>query len=646
MQALSLKSKRIVAFLLFATFGIALLLGSPILTKSNIKLNLKHEHRVIEYVPFEDQPIYESILVKQQEEDKSIIDAAAVTAPLPADTVANFYARMAKLYDALVPYYENPQAYKGFFWDEDTKKHFELIGTELSEVSRALDVSLLPDSIRNSLAGHRSMQLKEVFDYVFSHATEPLSLEDQPKTGLWEFPQSPITLNDTAVSSDSKLAAAKEYQFTSDTVTIVPELYELVKADVPGKDANKLYSPGFYKLISETPGRLIAPKWYLELPASVRSVADIAFGENTLIELILAAGIILLYVAFSSLVFLRFSKTYSKNSEQYLAKINSNAWISLQDREAWQRLVLLCVFLIATQVAAAQLGDYANITGVPMVLLQYVFSFIIYTSLSFTAFLLLEAIGRVICDAVIAISIRLTMDDLSRVAGSVMPASRLIGLLLSIYFVYRLLLSLGLPGSTILAFSTVPGLAIGLGASKMLGNLMAGFVIQTDRPIQVGDFCEIAGIKGFVTSVGLRSIRLDAAKSKVTIPNSKVDETNVINFMDEITTDQGARLRVYKIDLSSELELIHSPEDLNAIQHDLREFLENHKYVQSFVFKLKPSLVGSPAKISCNVSTTAKNWSEHNSIVNGFANLVVSLDRDRGGSIPVATPTVVISKQG
>ena len=645
MLALSLKAKRIVAFFLFATLGIVLLVGSPMLTKGNIKLNLKHEHRVVDYVPFEDQPIYESILVKQQEEDKSIIDAAAVTSQLPADTVANFYARMAKLYDELVPYYENPQAYKGFFWDEETKKHFELLGTELSEVAKALDVSALPESIRDSLAGHRSMQLKEIFDYIFSHATEPLSLEDQPKTGLWEFPQSPITLNDTAVSSESKLAAAKEYQFTSDSVTQVPELYELIKAEAPGKDVNKLYSPGFYKLISETPGSLIAPKWYLELPANVRAMADMGFGENTLIQILLAAGIILIYIAFSSVVFLQFSKTYSKDSEQSIAQINSNAWISLQDREAWQRLVLLCVFLIATQVAATQLGDYANITGAPMVLLQYVFSFILYASLSFTAFLLLEAIGRVICDAVIAISIRLTMDDLSRVAGSVMPASRLIGLLLSIYFVYRLLLSLGLPGSTILAFSTVPGLAIGLGASKMLGNLMAGFVIQTDRPIQVGDFCEIGGIKGYVMGVGLRSIRIQAPTALITIPNSKVDDANVINFMVDGSGGGGGRYRAYLIDLSRDLQLVHSNEQLESLQLDMQDWLKGNSCIASFGLVVKPSLLaGVPARIVCEVNSIAKNWQDHDSIVVGFRNYLVGLERKYPGQSPEPPTQIVITK--
>jgi len=645
MLALSLKTKRLVAFFLFATLGIVLLMGSPMLTKSDIKLNLKHEHRVVEYVPFEDQPIYESILVKQQEESKSVIDAAAVTAQLPADTVANFYARMATLYDHLLPYYTHSKDYKGFFWDEETKKYFEHIGTELAEVSRALDTSSLPESIRKSLSGHRSMQLKEIFDYIFSHATEPLSLENQPKTGLWEFPQSPISLSDTAVSVDSKLESQKEYQFTTETVALVPELYGLIEEEVPGKDANKLYSPGFYKLISETPGGLIAPKWYLELPTNIKSVADIAFGENTLIQILLAAGIVLIYVAVSVIVFLQFSKTYTKKSEQAIEQINSKGWISLQDKEAWQRLVLLCIFLIATQVAATQIGDYANITGAPMVLLQYVFSFVLYASLSFTAFLLMEAIGRVICDAIIAISIRLTMDDLSRVAGSVMPASRLVGLLLSIYFVYRLLLALGLPGSTILAFSTVPGLAIGLGASKMLGNLMAGFVIQTDRPIQVGDFCEIGGIKGYVMGVGLRSIRIQAPTALITIPNSKVDDANVINFMVDASEGGGTKFRTYSIDLSRDLQLVHSNEQLESLRLDLQDWLKGNSFIASFGLVVKPSLLaGVPAKIVCDVASIAKNWQDHDSIVVGFRNYLVGLERKYPGQSPEPPTQIVITK--
>ncbi len=111
-----------------------------------------------------------------------------------------------------------------------------------------------------------------------------------------------------------------------------------------------------------------------------------------------------------------------------------------------------------------------------------------------------------------------------------MPLCRAIGGLVAVVLVYRLLLLLGLPSSTVLAFSAVPGLAIGLGASKLLGNLFAGLSIQTDRPLRVGEFCRVGDNLGFVTRIGLRSLELETLESRVTIPNSVVDEATIINF--------------------------------------------------------------------------------------------------------------------
>ena len=111
-----------------------------------------------------------------------------------------------------------------------------------------------------------------------------------------------------------------------------------------------------------------------------------------------------------------------------------------------------------------------------------------------------------------------------------MPLSRAVGLLVAVVLIYRLLLLLGLPASTVLAFSAVPGLAIGLGASKLLGNLFAGLSIQTDRPLRVGEFCQIGENLGFVTKIGLRSLELQTLESLVKIPNSVADEATIVNF--------------------------------------------------------------------------------------------------------------------
>ena len=81
-----------------------------------------------------------------------------------------------------------------------------------------------------------------------------------------------------------------------------------------------------------------------------------------------------------------------------------------------------------------------------------------------------------------------------------------------------------------LAFSVVPGHAICLGASKLPGNLFAGLSIQTDRPLRVGEFCQIGDNLGFVTKIGLRSLAFQTLESLVKIPNSVADEATIIHF--------------------------------------------------------------------------------------------------------------------
>ena len=95
---------------------------------------------------------------------------------------------------------------------------------------------------------------------------------------------------------------------------------------------------------------------------------------------------------------------------------------------------------------------------------------------------------------------------------------------------YKLLVVLGLPSTTVLAFSAVPGLAIGLGASKLLGNLFGGLSIQTDRPVRVGKFCQIGDTLGYVTKIGMRSLVLQTLDTRVNIPNLIIDEQTIVNF--------------------------------------------------------------------------------------------------------------------
>lgn len=85
---------------------------------------------------------------------------------------------------------------------------------------------------------------------------------------------------------------------------------------------------------------------------------------------------------------------------------------------------------------------------------------------------------------------------------------------------------------TVFAFAG-GALAIGLGfgLQTLLKNFVSGIIILFERPFRVGDVLDVAGQRGTVSSIGIRSSVLQSADGTETlIPNSTLLENNLTNW--------------------------------------------------------------------------------------------------------------------
>ncbi|MCP9834997.1 mechanosensitive ion channel family protein [Cyanobium sp. Aljojuca 7A6] len=523
------------------------------------------------YVPLESQPFHGQLLELQQQ----WIDAPLnqVVGDSPRATLLNFYVVMAQVNRDITRIEAKAMATPGLFWSSAVQSELELITSYFDEAVKALDVSEIPQSIRADFADEYALKLKVILDYVFTHSRKPFEIPDAAgmkalnegrvnPSASWTIPGTSITLTDVGTEGGRD----RGFLFSAYTVAQIPSLYEEIKDQLrPSDSRSTLLTPAIYDAFSLRPGYLLPPKWYLMLPRGFRQqVLEAHLWDQTLFQIVVGLVVIAAFALVQFRLVLALLATYrmtKKAARQQLTPLE--VW--KLDNIAWHRVLLAVVALPITRLVELLLDHYVNVTGLPLQVLMYLLYTLYFCWAGLFSFFLMEALGRSLAEWVTILRGRRNALQLSRVSNLVMPVCRVLGAIIGISLMYRLLILLGLPGSTVLAFSAVPGLAIGLGASKLLGNLFAGLSIQTDRPLRVGEFCRIGSNLGYVTKIGLRSLELQTHESRVTIPNSVVDEETIVNY--SLRSDQAhdAVQHVFELHLPLPAEL--TPDQLDDLVH-------------------------------------------------------------------------------
>ena len=564
----------------------------------------------VNLIPIEEQPFYGQLTDDARAWSDVVLNQ--VVGDSPRSTLLNFYASMAEVgkradrlgrYEALVA-----------ARTEGLDRQEQIADTELlfRLAVKALDSSVFPESVRSDMAEEAAIHLKHVLDYVFTHSVQPIAipdsagmkaLNDERSTPIdsWRIPGTAITLTSDLVGDPGN----NQYVFSADTVRGIRDMYEEIE-DYPVV-SQFFATPLFYHDFILTPGYLVPPDWYLRIPRDWRAVFEIPLFDQTLFQIIAAIVIISIYIVLVGWVIRLFLGSYRDQSS---GEKDRYSW--LQEYLAWRRFLIILPLLPLTSLAEYLIDDEVNFTGLSLVIVTYLKYVIWYVAAGLVVFLLFEAVGRSGSKLLVRVRGAGSEWRLQRISSFLMPLCRALGALAAVVIFYRLLILLGLPGNTVLAFSAVPGLAIGLGASKLLGNLFAGLAIQTDRPLRVGEFCRVGENLGYITKIGLRSLELQTMESRVTIPNSVADEATIINYSRRSSRPDQKSMQ--GLDLRVKLDESFSPHQLDQLLCQTRLHFQGYSDLHQTLVTLERQPDGSTESLLVFAMVELHGWQSYLSL--------------------------------
>lgn len=511
-------------FIKYALISIATLASLTIYSCvfiANVNANINSDR----WIPFEGQPAYEQLKSKLDEwEDAPLKEARGNS---PRETLLNFYIIMYNIDQSI----QELNSLDRFSVSDRAAFSRKLSNTHrfFEHAISSLDLSSIPENTREQKSKELAIKLKEVLDYVFSTRVDLISLPgadelENLNTGVksnytsWTLPGSSIHLTNKS-ADQNQTSVENDFLFSRDTVANIDKMYDDVKGEFY---ASSIYSSrGFYDSYITKSGFIVEPAFIKTLPIVIQHIFRMPFLGTSVYKFMLLFIITLAAISFHLFSISKILLTLDAGRKR-------NFWS--YDSVAWKRAGIAALNLPVLLYSEWIVIDLIHSTGFYLLFLKTIYNFMLYWSAFMSSILTLEALGCSSGEILVRLSGQSSELQLRRVSNFTMPIFRIISAIVGTIILFRLCITLGLPSNTVLAFSAVPGLAIGLGASKLLGNMFSGLSIQSDRPLKVGEYCSVGEHTGIISRIGLRSIQLDTIDSRVTIPNSLADESLVINY--------------------------------------------------------------------------------------------------------------------
>ena len=180
-------------------------------------------------------------------------------------------------------------------------------------------------------------------------------------------------------------------------------------------------------------------------------------------------------------------------------------------------------------------------------------------------------------------------------------------IVLKILLVLSILSTLDVKVISFVAILGAASFAIGMALQGSLANFAAGVIIIILKPFKVGDFVQISGLSGTVSSIQIFSTILKTPDNlTIILPNGPIISSNIINY----SIEENRRVDfVFGVDYST---------DLKFAKKIITEVVENHKLVlkDPGVFVAVGELADSSVNFTVRVWVKSEDyWTVHFEII-------------------------------
>lgn len=178
------------------------------------------------------------------------------------------------------------------------------------------------------------------------------------------------------------------------------------------------------------------------------------------------------------------------------------------------------------------------------------------------------------------------------------------------------LMSVKIPLTAFAFLGGALAIGVGFGTQNLLKNVISGILLLMERPLRVGDVIEVDGIRGTVTTIGLRSSTIrDSTGVETLIPNSNLLERNLTNwtyssyrkrYSLQLTVAQGSTTRRVK-ELLVDLALRHGQVLKEPEPYVLLEEFKDGALVFSLQYWIEIGPAVDPATVASDLRFMIEN---------------------------------------